>query len=343
MADPLWINASAGTPAYNAAELRQGMALPLMYDGRVSGARQGVRPGGPALQVTLAVSTITVATGCACVDPGLSTAQGPYWVALPAAETHTLAAANATNPRKDIVILRVYDNDEDSSGLRTARSEYLVGVAGASPSEPAVPAGAVRLATIDVPQSGGGAAVVTDRRPWTVAAGGILPVANQAARDALSPYDGQYVHRLDTGALEGRSGGQWQVRAIAPISLEATATASPQAISASTVTAITWQAASENVGGFTKPSGFEFTVPAAGLYVATVQGLVSNGQSGRAFVNMVMDGRAYRASFGGVSESGWASTGQRRMAASTIVKAEIFCATATTIASGTLSVYRVGA
>ena len=206
-ADPLWINASAGTPAYSAAELRQAMALPMMYDTRVSGARQGVRPGGGALLVSLVGSTISVARGPALVDPGLTTNQGPYWVGLPAAETHTLTAADAVNPRKDIVIFRVYDHDEDASGLRTARSEYLAGVASGSPAEPAVPAGSFRLATIDVPASGGGSPVVTDRRPYTVATGGILPV--RLAGDIAAGEAGRYRHRLDTGVLEVDTGAAW--------------------------------------------------------------------------------------------------------------------------------------
>ena len=213
MADPLWINASAGSPAYSAGELRQAMALALTYGGRAMGARGGVRPGGTQLQVTLAGSVITVRAGVACVDPGLTTPQGPYWVAVPADETPgPLAGADATNPRKDIVILRVYDHDEDSSGLRTARSEYIPGIAGASPTEPAVPAGAIRLATIDVPASPG-AAAVTDRRPFTVAPGGILPVRDQAERDALPAYSGLHVWRLDLRREEHHDGTSWVDRA----------------------------------------------------------------------------------------------------------------------------------
>lgn len=208
--DPLWINANAGAPSYSANELRQAMALAMQYGGRAMGARQGVRPGGNQLQVSLAGSTISVQPGLACMDPALTTPQGPYWVALPAVEQHALTAADATNPRKDIVILRVYDHDEDASGLRLARSEYLTGVAGPAPAEPAVPAGAMRLATIDVPQSGGGAAVVTDRRTYTTAAGGILPVADATERNALGgTYDGLAVWRRDVDWAEVHNGAAW--------------------------------------------------------------------------------------------------------------------------------------
>ncbi|MEV0805725.1 hypothetical protein [Micromonospora sp. NPDC050200] len=210
MADPLWINASGGAPAYSANEMRQAMALALMYGGRTLGARQGVRPGGTQLQVSLAGSTITVQPGVACIDPGLTSPQGPYWVAIPVAETHTLAAADATNPRKDIIQLRVYDHDEDLSGLRLARTEYKVGVAGPTPAEPGVDAGAFRLAMFDVPRSGGGAAAVTDRRPFTVASGGTLPVRSEAERDALAAHPGMRVFRLDVDREEVYHGnGRW--------------------------------------------------------------------------------------------------------------------------------------
>lgn len=207
MADPLWINADAGAPAYSANDMRQAMALALAYDGRLLGARQGVRPGGDQLLTSLSVATITVKAGVCCIDPGLSTPQGPYWVAIPADETHTLQAADATNPRKDITIARVHDHDEDASGLRLARTEYLVGVPAASPVEPAVPVGAIRLATIDVPASGGGSAAITDRRPYTVATGGILPV--RAASDIAAGVAGRYRDRLDTAMLERDSGAAW--------------------------------------------------------------------------------------------------------------------------------------
>ncbi|MEU8209788.1 hypothetical protein AB0B85_11375 [Micromonospora sp. NPDC049044] len=207
MADPLWINASGGAPAYAANEMRQAMALALMYDGRNLGGRAGVRPGGTQLKTELSGSTITVRTGICLIDPALSTAQGPYWVALPADETHTLSAAHATNPRKDRVVIRVYDHDEDSSGLRLARSEYIVGTPSPTPSAPAVPAGAMLLADIDVPQSGGGSAVVTDRRQFTASNGGIVPVS--AAGDISASVAGRYRHRLDTNQLERDTGSEW--------------------------------------------------------------------------------------------------------------------------------------
>ncbi|MGH9250261.1 MAG: hypothetical protein ACRD0W_12165 [Acidimicrobiales bacterium] len=210
MADvALWINASAGAPSYDATELRQAMAFAFGHGGGQNlGARSGVRPGGTQLETSIAGSTITVQEGVACLyEPTPSVARAPYWVALPADETHTLTAAHATNPRKDITVLRVYDHDQDSSGLRLARSEYLVGTPAPTPSEPAVPAGAFKLALIDVPAQGGGSPVVTINHPFAVASGGIVPVRDATEEAALSLYDGQMWYRLDTDELRARISG----------------------------------------------------------------------------------------------------------------------------------------
>jgi hypothetical protein len=216
MPDPLWINCPAtGGPQYTAAELRQDMAFGGQWSGRSLGARQGRRPGGTQWDVTLSGTTITIWAGVGIVDPGLSLSQGPYWVSLPADETATLTAAHATSPRKDIVVIRVYDTDEDGSGLRTARSEYITGIAAPSPSEPAVPAGAVKIATIDVPAQGGGSPAVTMNAPYTVAPGGMLPVRNAAELAAVTPYPGMAVYMLDGTGLLIWSGSAW----ILPVNL----------------------------------------------------------------------------------------------------------------------------
>lgn len=210
----LLIDASAGAPSYSGRAFRQGMAGMKGWDGVPLAGRQGIRPmgGSSANIVTLSGSTITVNLHAGEITPGWAAVTGTYDVALTVAETHSLTPADATNPRKDIVVGRVYDHSESASSLRLYRSEYIVGTAGPSPSEPSVPQGAIRLATIDVPASGGGSPVVTANYQLTAAAGGILPVRSVTERDAIaSPYTGQVIYRMDKGWLEFYdSTGAWR-------------------------------------------------------------------------------------------------------------------------------------
>jgi hypothetical protein len=216
-----WINASAGAPSYDGRALRSGMAGMKGWDGIPLAGRQGIRPmgGTSANIVTLSGSTITVNLHAGEVTPGWAAVTGTYDVALTVAETHSLTPADATNPRKDIVIGRVYDNSESASGLRLYRSEYIAGTAGPSPSEPSVPQGGIRIATIDVPASGGGSPVVTNNYMYTAAAGGVLPVRTQAERDAIvNPHNGQTIYRVDKNWLEFYDGSAWRThRAIVAV------------------------------------------------------------------------------------------------------------------------------
>jgi len=208
--DALWINASGGVPAYNANELRTAMALDMMYDGRAVGARQGVRPGGTGFQVSVDGSlNITVKAGIAEVDPGLSTPQGPYRVAMTADDSTTLDVSphDPTNPRIDIVYIKVRDHDEDGSGLRDAVIAYTAGTPAGSPVQPSTPASSLLLASLAVPAVSG-AVAVTDRRVWTVATGGILPV--NVAGDIAAALKGRYRDRLDTNVLERDTGAAWE-------------------------------------------------------------------------------------------------------------------------------------
>lgn len=209
------INASSGSPAYDARAFRAAMAAHKMWDGIPLAGRQGLRPmgGSNANIVTLSGSTITVGLHVGVIAPGWATTTGSYDVAMTVAETPgPLTPADATNPRKDIVIGRVYDNDESPSGLRLYRSEYIAGSAGPSPAEPAVPQGAIRIATIDVPMNGGGSPVVTNNYRYEVSAGGILPVRDFSERDAIvNPYGGMVVYRMDRGWLEMYDGTAWRV------------------------------------------------------------------------------------------------------------------------------------
>lgn len=200
---PLWINkdATSGLPVCDAQALRLADAV-LIGNGspRPLGARSGIRPGTG--EVTVSGSTVTVQPVAYEIDAAVSTTQGPYRGAEPEVTTFTLAAADSTNPRKDIVYVRVSDTDADASGARKAEVLYAAGIPAQTPTAPTLPSRSLLIATVDVPKLNGGAASVTQANQYAVASGGILPVSSQAEADALTGTPGMHIRRLDTGALE---------------------------------------------------------------------------------------------------------------------------------------------
>ncbi|MET8982145.1 hypothetical protein ABZX85_41835 [Streptomyces sp. NPDC004539] len=199
--NPTWQN----TVTYAGSDLRRASMTTLMGDGTALGGRSGVRPGDPGLAVTLTGgTTINVAAGVASL---YRSGQGLYRAFLASATVvGTLNAAHASFTRIDLVYLRVWDTDVDSTGLRKADAVYLAGTASASPVAPTPGASEIYipLATITVPPSGGGAASVQDSRPVTTAPGGILP----ASTAPNSPYTGQY---WDDGTqLRRWNGSTWE-------------------------------------------------------------------------------------------------------------------------------------
>ncbi|MGW6603333.1 hypothetical protein [Streptomyces sp. NPDC055036] len=196
--EPLWINGVA----IDGMRLRRFHTLLAMTNGSPLGARAGVIPGTNGFNVTLSGSALSVGSGSAWV---YQAGQGLYAVTLSSA-TATLDPAHATLARIDLLYLRVWDTSVDGAGLNQADIVYLPGTPSATPAVP-TPAGTqiyLRIATISVPASGGGAPSVSQTvRPWTVAPGGILPDAT-----ATGYYAGQY--RDNGTGLERYTGSTWK-------------------------------------------------------------------------------------------------------------------------------------
>ncbi|WEB41508.1 hypothetical protein MOV08_21040 [Streptomyces yunnanensis] len=138
-----------------------------------------------------------------------TTEQGAYPVLVDNPVPLPVENGDATNPRVDLVVLRVYDDPYDSSGRTEAAVEILQGTPSPRPTPPEVPPCAIPLYEITVPagtSSGSGGidwgSALRDRRFPTVAVGGIVPAGTAAGR-----YAGQY--RDNGRALERFNGQSW--------------------------------------------------------------------------------------------------------------------------------------
>jgi hypothetical protein len=206
--DPLWLP----TLPYDETEFRKMDLALVMADGTALGARPGIRAGDPGLAVTLAGTTVNVSAGTAVL---YRSGQGLYRAQMPASSPGTLAAANASFSRIDLVYLRVWDTAVDASGLRKADTVYLAGTASATPVAPTPGASEIyiSLATITVPSTGGGgtgaATVSSAVRQITVAPGGILPVSSSTDLAISGTYVGQARYNTVRSMPEYWNGTAW--------------------------------------------------------------------------------------------------------------------------------------
>jgi hypothetical protein len=203
-----------GVPV-TAQQFRQAHAA--LYGGgsnRRLGGRSGFRVDTPSNILTATSTTWTLTPCSAMIDPGATTHQGMYGWATDANETGSVTAADATNPRKDIVYIQVNDSSAgDGSGALAANVSYLAGTPGVTPVAPTLPPRCFLVGTITVPQAGGGSPTVILNPARFVSAGGILPVYSLTERDALTAYDSLAVRRMDIAGrpVDTHNGTAWSV------------------------------------------------------------------------------------------------------------------------------------
>lgn len=174
-------------------------------------ARGGVLHGYAVTAKGTPDMSVDVAAGQAAV---VVTETAPGGVAMctnDATVNKTIAAADPTNPRIDLVIARVYAELTPSASRKWA-IEVVAGTPHATdPQEPTLPANSLKLRAVTV---GAGvssitsSAISTTLPARTSALGGITP--SKDATDVVGFLEGQYRHRLDTGALEQYRSGAWK-------------------------------------------------------------------------------------------------------------------------------------
>lgn len=189
----------------SAEDLRLALSgLVLPTDGLNS--RSGLlSPPSSADLVAVSAMQAKVTPFRAWIDGGTTAAEGGYLFTLDAEETLAFGNGLAGAVRTDRVIARAA-----IQGVEVLPGDPATGAA------TALPAGSLLLWEVPVPagaSAGGGglniAGIRVDKRPYTTATGGIVPVKDQADRDALTKYDGLAVYRRDTDAVEIWDGSGW--------------------------------------------------------------------------------------------------------------------------------------
>jgi hypothetical protein len=219
MAVNIWpADAVSSAPNYTGRMLRQTTNAPFMATpARPLGALSGIMPATPSGFITSTSSTWTVGVHRGVLDMEASAVAGAYVYSIDAAVTGSVTAADPSNPRVDSLCIQLSDPAEgDGTTNPGAAIVYTAGIPGATGGArgaaggpPNVPARSLELAQITVPKVGAGSPVVSMVAPYATTAGGILPVANQAARDALSAFNGLSVWRMDIQRVETYNGTAW--------------------------------------------------------------------------------------------------------------------------------------
>lgn len=207
------VDVYSAVPSYTGQDMRR-IQSGLLQRGDASGgfaARPGVFPNASTTgHVSVSGTTWTVQPRTVVVNHATA---GPYLVAF-AGDSGSLDPADGTNPRIDGLDLQVRDDDEDASGFRDSRIVYVPGTPASSPVAPAVTTSSERLATILVPAGGTPDPSINTGPRFTVARGGVVPVADSTAYPGSGGrYEGLLLWNSATDQLvvNMNAGATWQV------------------------------------------------------------------------------------------------------------------------------------
>lgn len=190
------ILSQAGTgasPGYDAADIRR-MFQGVAAEGVLSSGSYAVTQRGAGANMTV---DIAASTGEGVrVQGDAVTLQGLYYVPPHSAVINeSIAAADATNPRNDLVVLEIKDTTHDASGSNLAQTRVVTGTPNASAAQtdalgvngtPSLPASAIPLAVVNVPATDTSITTsqIDDRRPfvWHGGSGGKSIITTEEAR-----------------------------------------------------------------------------------------------------------------------------------------------------------------
>lgn len=222
--DSLWVNG-----ALDPEEVRVGEGAVWTPATNAVRARSGLRPASGNPGGVTATGTpdanVHVAPFQAVIQSTRATAAGAYIVTLDAIKDINILStpAHASLARNDLIVAHqsdVFYGDADS----LFRVRQIVGTPSGSPADPSLTGypDALVLARVRVNAavtSISGSNITDLRGGFTVAVGGVLPIANQTIRDALTGiYDGLTIYRQDRDWVETYNGTAWRVNGIALVS-----------------------------------------------------------------------------------------------------------------------------
>lgn len=160
--------------------------------------------------------SVNVAAGSGLVLGSESSTQGGYFCQSLSVTNLAITAANATNPRRDLIVARIRDA-QYATGPTSAFDLFVVtGTAAASPVDPTVPPNCLVIARVAVAALAGSVvnANITDLRSsytgQSAAAGlGGVIVCTSATRPTVGLYEGLQAYETDTDRAIVYNGSAW--------------------------------------------------------------------------------------------------------------------------------------
>jgi hypothetical protein len=215
---------------------------------------------------------VKVAAGLAYVRGTESADQGVYSVCNDAATNLTISTADGSNPRRDLIVAKI--EDDDYSGSAQAWSLAVVtGTPAGSPADPTPPANSLVLARVAV--AAGASSItnanITDLRPRAAALGGTVVCTSSTRPTGAALYEGLTIFETDTDRLLVYDGANWQ-RVAWTASGGRTgcsiSRAANQSIGTGAGTAISFDTQTTDTDDFFAPTSTTVTIPSGlgGLY-----------------------------------------------------------------------------
>lgn len=268
-----------------------------------AGGGHGVVGAGDMAVTAGTGMSVDAAKGLALVRGTQTESQGVYLTDNNAVQNVAISAADATNPRKDLIISKVRDNElgiAGDDGPIVALTGTPTGglTAGNATGRPTPPENSLVLAEVFVPAGAASSAsyTITDLRTRAYALGGVaacssttMPnpaseglVAAVLNKDRLEMHDGAAWQRGPNWAAAGRTGVRLRRVAVQNIGSGASAN-------------LSWDTEDFDSDGFIAVPSTTITIPAGlgGLYSLTARSAASAGLSGGGTLQVTAGGRTY--------------------------------------------------